>query len=130
MMPRKVTARDVQQARGEWWSFHYENRQKVKAMGAEQLHMLQYVCALVSPPVMTVFGSADFDRIDQNVYVLAGQYGVDPLLVNQWYVSDMGWNSFLEEWSKLPEPVDLYTSPCVQVGELYTLSTAQEILRP
>lgn len=129
-MPRKVRAKDIQRARGEWWSFHYDLRQKVKALNVEQLRNLQYVCSLISPPVMTVFGGASFDSIGRDVYELASKYRIDPLIVNSWYASDEGWNQFLDLWKQLPEPVDLYTPPCVQIGELYTVSTASEIELP
>lgn len=128
-MPHKIKAKDVQRARAEWYSFHYENRQRVKALTEAEQRTLQFLCADVTP-TMTVFGGAQFDLLSPRTYAEAARYKIDPILINPWYVSDMGWNSFLDLWRQLPEPVNLYTPPCVQIGELYTVSTADEIERP
>jgi hypothetical protein len=129
-MPRKATKHDVQLARSEWYAHHYESRATVKAMATHELHTLQHIANQLPPPEMTVFGGTPRDWLTPEVFRLAYVNQVDVNLVCPWYLSDAGWDQFQELWKQLPEPVDLYTEGCVQVGELFHLSTADEIQRP
>ena len=125
-MPRKeikATAREVQKARAEWYSFHYENRQKVKHFDNEKMQTYQYTASMIMPARMTIYGGVADDWPERKAYELAGQYKLDVNLINHWYLSEAGWEEFQRQWQQLPEPVDLYPGPCVQVGDLYPLYT-------
>lgn len=131
-MPRHIraTAREVQKARAEWYEFHYEHRQLARALTPEQLQNAQYSAAMVSPPTMTVFGGLPAEWPERQAYHFANRYRLDVSLINPWYVSEAGWEQFQSLWQQLPEPVDLYTERCVQIGDLYTLSTMPGEARP
>ena len=132
-MPRHIraTAKEVQKARGAWWSFHYENRQKAKALNAYELHSYQHCTSLIGQPRMTVFGGLEGDFPERRAYQIAAQSNLDVNLINPWYVSEEGWQTFLALWHELPEPVDIFsTPPCVQIGELYTLYTVPAEAEP
>jgi hypothetical protein len=122
-MPRKITAKDIQQARAEWYEFHFNCRAQVKAMSAEEVQRYQTAVSAISAPQMTIYGGLAEDYPEQAAYRIADRYHLDANLMVYWYVSEQGWQDFQKIWAQLPEPVDLYTSACVQVGELYTLST-------
>lgn len=79
---------------------------------------------------MTIFGGARFDHVTPSAYKLAAERGIDASLLNPWYLTAEGWTEFQRLWQQLPEPVDLYTPPCVQVGELYTLYTTNDLETP
>lgn len=129
-MPRKINKTDVQIARSEWYEFHYQNRQLAAQMPAETLHTLQYLAAILPPPELTPFGGTPKDWITPDVFRLSYKHGVDVNLICPWYLSTAGWKQFQDLWRNLPEPVDLYTEGCVQVGDLYTLYTTDQIERP
>lgn len=129
-MPRKIKAKDVQRARRDWYVYHFDRREQVKAMPQDDQERLMTICATLPVPQMTVFGSARFDHIPPSGYKLASYYGYEATLLNPWYLTEDGWDEFQRLWAQLPEPVDLYTPPCVQIGELYTLSTGDEIETP
>lgn len=124
-MPRKIkaTARQVQIARRDWWAFHYEQRQRAKQLTSDQAFAYQYIASAIKQPEMTVFGGVHDTYPERLAYEMCGKQGLDVNLVNPWYLTDEGWSQFQDLWNQLPEPVDLYTPPCVQIGELYTLST-------
>lgn len=132
-MPRRIiaTAREVQKARAEWYSFHFDNRQQIKAMDARTLEAYRYAAGMITPPQMTVYGGVAHDYPERQAYSLASRMRLDVNLINPWYLSDAGWEQFQKRWAELPEPIDiLSTSPCVQVGELYTLSTIGPEAKP
>ena len=125
-MPRQIraTAAEVQRSRAEWYSFHVECRQRAKQLTADQLHGYLYAASMIQAPQMTVFGGVAHDYPERRAYQLAGQNRLDVHLINPWYLSDAGWSELQRLWAQLPEPIDIFsTAPCVQVGELYTLST-------
>lgn len=127
-MPRKATAKAIQQARAEWYEFHFDCREQIKAMDAEEIQRYQTAVSMISAPQMTIYGGLDEDYPEQAAYHIANRYHLDANLMVYWYVSEQGWQDFQKIWAQLPEPVDLYTSACVQVGELYTLSTVSPTL--
>lgn len=124
-MPRKkrASAKQVHQSRRDWYVYHYENRQTIKALPPSMYQKYLYVTSMVEPPQMTVFGGLASDYPERQVYELAAKYGLDVNLINSWYLTDDGWACFQALWQALPEPTDLYTDACVQIGELYTLYT-------
>ncbi len=130
-MPRqrkiKATAKAVQRSRADWYTYHYEQRQLVKALPPNELHAAQYIAGAIKPPTMTVYGGVSESFPESLCFELCGKHGVNPNLVNPWYLSDDGWAEFQRLWESLPEPVDIYenlsTPACVQIGELSTLST-------
>lgn len=124
-MPRhiKATAKKVQLSRRDWYTFHFDNHEKVKNLPSEILHKYQYVASMIESPTMTIFGGLPGDYPKREAFELCGKHELDANLLNSWYLSEDGWNAFQDLWSQLPEPVDLYTTPCVQIGELYTLYT-------
>ena len=129
-MRRKATAHDVQVARRDWYVYHFENRQAAKTLTESERQSCLTICAAASPPQMSVFGGTVFDHLTPQAYKLADERGIDANLLNPWYLSDTGWDDFQRLWRALPEPVDLSTRGCVQIGELSTLSTVDEIEKP
>lgn len=129
-MPRtiKATASAIQQARAEWYEFHFNCREQIKAMPAEEIQRYQTAVSMITAPQMTVYGGFAEDYPEQAAYHIANRYHLDANLMVYWYVSEQGWQDFQKIWAQLPEPVDLYTSACVQIGELYTLSTVSPSL--
>lgn len=122
-MPRKqlkMSARDVQQSRSEWWQFHYEKRAMFKALNPNEQHTYQNASMLISPPTMTIYGGLPeaWPTRDDFRALSRVQAMEDIDLCCPWYVSEAGWQMFNELWNQLPEPVDLYTSGCVQVGDV------------
>lgn len=120
-MPRelvKMTAKDIQRSRAGWWKFHYEKRATFKALPIGDQHMYQNAARLISTPELTIYGGLSGDwPAAAELRTLAHVQGIrDFDLANPWYVSDEGWQQFNELWNQLPEPVDLYTDGCVQVG--------------
>ena len=124
-MPRKfkLNAQMIQRARLKWWDFHYQARQYMKNLPLVDLQRYQRVAMLVSLPVMTVYGGVRHNWPESEAFTLAGQYGLNVTYLNVWYLTEGGWSDLERLWRELPEPVDLYTGGCVQVGELYTLYT-------
>lgn len=127
-MPRiiKASARKVQEARGGWYAYHFENRQMAKVLPEDTLKRYLSVASMITPPKMTIFGGVPEDYPERAAYEAAERYGLNIHLINPWYLSEEGWRTFQELFTALPEPVDLYTEQCVQVGELYTLYTMPE----
>jgi len=126
----KISAKDIQASRGDWYQFHYENRQAVKAMPDDMLRSYQYIAGAIEPPHMTVYGGVPEDWPERKAYELCNKFELDVNLINPWYLSEAGWNELQKLWAQLPEPIDLYTEGCVQVGELYTLSTVESEAKP
>lgn len=132
-MPRHIraTAREVQKSRAEWYAFHYEQRAKAEHLTANRLESYQHVARLIAPPTMTVFGGVPENFPERRAYEIAYSSGLDVNLINPWYLSESGWQTFQNLWAQLPEPVDiLSTPPCVQLGELFHLSTMPEASKP
>ena len=124
----KATAKAVQRARRDWYTFHYDNRQQAKILSHDQLERYQYAASMIEAARMTIYGGVPGDFPERQAYEIATRYRLDVNLINHWYLSEAGWEEFQRLWRELPEPVDLYQSetvhtPCVQIGELYTLST-------
>jgi len=124
----KATAKAVQKARRDWYTFHYDNRQQAKILSHDQLERYQYAASMIEAARMTIYGGVPGDFPERQAYEIATRYRLDVNLINHWYLSEAGWEEFQRLWRELPEPVDLYQSetvhtPCVQIGELYTLST-------
>jgi hypothetical protein len=129
-MPRaiKATAHAIQQARAEWYEYHFNCRAQIKAMENEEVQRYQTAVSMISAPQMTIYGGLEEDYPERTIYPIAEHYHLDANLMVYWYVSEQGWQDFQKLWTQLPEPVDLYTSPCVQLGDLYTLSTVSPTL--
>lgn len=124
-MPRPIraTAKEIQRSRQDWYIYHLNYRQIAQALPADIVRAYIQATDAVAPPKMTIFGGLPGDYPDRSAYELAARLRLDVNLINPWYLTAEGWADFQALWTQLPEPVDLYTAPCVQVGELYTLST-------
>ena len=110
-MPRhaqKITAKEIQRARGDWYAYHYEKRAKFKALGTHEQHVYMEAAMRVSPPVMTIYGGfmESWPNQEETRMLCRIQGLIDIDLACPWYVSDYGWQSFQELWKQLPEPVD------------------------
>jgi len=133
-MPRpiKLTAKDVQRARRDWYIFHVEKRQKFLAMPPNTQHIYENAAMRVSAPRMTIYGGLEADHPTADEYralmMVQGMQDID--LANPWYVSDEGWADFQRIWQELPEPVDLYTEGCVQKGRVVHVVHNHEELSP
>jgi len=131
MMSRKpinITSKQIQTARGDWYTYHFANRQLFKALPEAVQHAYQTLNATLTPPSMTIFGGVVHDWPPRATFEAAAKHGMKIELMNVWYLSDEGWKAFQELWQALPEPVgELYTAPCVQERELYPLSTVEEM---
>lgn len=126
----KISAKDIQRSRRDWYLFHFENRQTIKAISDDMLRSYQYIAGVIKPPHMTVYGGVSEDWPERKAYELCNKFELDVNLINPWYLSDSGWQALQELWQQLPEPVNLSTEGCVQVGELYTVSTVERAARP
>lgn len=117
-MPRvmKITARDIQKARANWYQFHYEKRAKFKALSINEQHIYEHAAFRIPPPTLTIYGGLPGDYpTSADIRTLMSIQGMrDTDLANPWYVSEAGWQEFQELWQQLPEPVDLSTEACVQ----------------
>lgn len=132
-MPRKqlrATAAEVQRSRRDWYAFHFENREKAKTLQPALVQTYLIATSQIKPPTMTVFGGLEESYPENRAYHLAAQYRIDVNLMNPWYLTSEGWDEFQRLWQELPEPVDLYTPPCVQIGQLYTVSTMPSESQP
>jgi hypothetical protein len=131
-MPRhlRTTTDLVQKIRASWYEVHYSRRQQCKNMAPEQANLYRRALEILPAPTMTVYGSVPNDFPPREHFQIAGQFGLDVELLNQWYWSDFGWNDFQALWKALPEPVKLYPGGCVQLGELSTLYTEEADLGP
>ena len=132
-MPRKeikATAAEVQKARAEWYSFHYASRQKVKTFTDEKMQTYQYAASMINPAQMTIYGGVAHDWPERKAYELAGRYKLDVNLVNHWYLSEAGWEEFQRLWRELPEPVDLFIEPGVQLGDMVLTTVNQTEASP
>lgn len=119
----KVTAREIQKSRAEWYEYHFNCRAQIKAMSAEEIQRYQTAVSMISTPQMTIYGGLHQDYPEREAFTIANRYHLDANLMVYWYVSEQGWMDFQKIFTSLPEPIDLYTSACVQVGDLYTLYT-------
>lgn len=126
-MPRTIraTAKQIQRSRANWYSFHYELRRKAMILLPE--HVSTYLLTLegIAPPQMTIFGGLPGDYPDRSAYELASRLNLDIHLMNPWYLTDQGWDTFQALWQQLPEPVDLYMEQAVQVGTLILTTLEQ-----
>jgi len=111
MRQTKITAKEIQRSRRDWYAFHYEKRAKFKALGEHDQHVYMEAAMRVSPPTMTIFGGFKENWPTSEESRMLGQIQglIDFDLACPWYVSDYGWNAFQELWKQLPEPVDLST---------------------
>lgn len=133
-MPRviKITSAGIQQARAEWYSFHFEKRAKFQALPINEKHIYENAAMRIPPPSMTIYGGLpegypsreDFRMLSR----IQGMQDVD--LANPWYVSDAGWQQFQETWQALPEPIDLSTEACVQKYPLVHIVHSPQELSP
>lgn len=131
-MPRHIraTAKEVQKSRAEWYAFHYEQRQKARNLHPSRLESYQHITRLIAPPKMTVFGGVTGDFPERRAYEIAYNSGLDVNLINPWYLSEAGWQTFQNLWAQLPEPVDILTEGAVQVGGLkFTTINKAELRR-
>jgi len=110
-MPRelKISANDIQRARRDWYTFHYDKRTTFKALPINDQHIYENAAFRVSPPDMTIYGGLrESWPTSEEMQILMKIQGMrDTDLCNPWYVSDAGWNDFQQLWAQLPEPVDL-----------------------
>lgn len=131
---RKASAREVQKSRGNWYAYHYEMRQLALALPPEKVKSALFICGEIAPPQMTVYGGVPESYPERTAYDLANRFELDVNLINPWYLSEAGWDDFQVKFQALPEPVDIYESypqpACVQIGELYTLSTMEACSEP
>jgi len=127
----KAKAKAIQKARQDWYTFHYDKRQKAKTLSHDQLERYQYAASMITAARMTIYGGVAHDWPPRQAYELAGQYKLDVNLVNHWYLSEAGWEEFQRQWKELPEPVDILSpTSCVQIGELSTLYTLEAGAEP
>ena len=104
----KISAKEIQLSRRDWYAYHYEKRAKFKALGTHEQHIYMEAAMKVSPPAMTIYGGFMESWPNQEETRMLGrtQGLIDFDLACPWYVSDYGWQTFQELWKQLPEPVD------------------------
>ena len=134
-MPRKkekITIEDIQIARGGWYQFHYEKRQKYLALPINTQHIYEHAAMRISPPRLTIYGGLPGDYPSREELEILGtiQGMADFDLANPWYVSQAGWEAFQQLWTNMPEPVNLYTAPGVQIGAVVHIVHNQGELSP
>lgn len=135
-MPRRIraTAKQVQRSRRDWYVWHYGQRELAKKLPVSTLHTYLSALGYTTPPRMTVFGGLEADFPDRRAYEIAAVWGLDIHLINPWYLTNEGWEQFQALWQQLPEPFDIYLdsvhTPCVQVGDLYTIVHMPALSKP
>ena len=132
--PLKATAKQVQRARRDWYTFHFEQRRKALTLPVGSVQTYITATGYITPPQMTIFGGLPGDWPDRKAYELAAIWHLDIHLINSWYLTAEGWEQFQTLWQQLPEPVDTYSKSvhkgCVQIGDLYTITTLPPGSRP
>lgn len=123
-MPRPVPAFDVQRARADNYAHHFECREYAKNMDAALRAKYIDLAKCVRPAHINIFGATDRTKEEWDHLVrLANQHEIDCWFVNPFYLTDIGWDAFQEEWKNLPELVHI---PCVQVEPLVPVIHTRE----
>jgi len=123
-MPRPVPAFDVQKARADNYAHHFECREYCKNMDSALRQKYLDLVRCVNPAHINIFGATDRKKEDWDTIIdLANQYDVDCWFINPFYLTDIGWEAFQEEWKNLPELVHI---PCVQVEPLVPIVHTRE----
>ena len=104
----KHTTDDIRQARAEAWEYHYNMRQKARTLAQGDLHVLQYATSqLCGIPQLTPFGNSAFDHRTRQAYAYIAPHNLDANLLCHWYLSELGWKDFVEQFNSMPEPVEM-----------------------
>lgn len=123
-MPRSVPIANVHQARLSNYTHHFECRTLAKMFDKESTDLYLTLCQYVVPAGINLFGATDRKKEDWDMLIeLANRYKVDCWFINPYYLSDIGWDAFQEDWKNLPELVHI---PCVQVAPLVPLIHTRE----
>lgn len=107
-MKQKAEAVDIQMQRRDNYATHFQSRQQVNAIAAEDeslLARMRNVAEVIRAPKLNDFGCDDFtDEEWKQIIELANQNGVQANLCLRWYLSDKEWDAFQAAWQNLPEP--------------------------
>jgi len=129
--PLVITASQIQTSRSHWYAYHFDQHKLFNALPLDDQRTYQAINTSLTPPQMTIFGGLAHDWPPVQTFQMAARYHLNVELLNCWYLSDEGWQAFQELWTSLPEPVgELYTEACVQLAELYPLSTDEPVKIP
>ena len=132
-MPRrwKIRAIDIQRSRANWYEWHIQARDFIKALPAPERIRYENAALQLTPPALTIYGGVPHNWPITEEFVAAARLGVDMNYVNPWYMTRAGWDELQRQWQLMPEPVDLYTEACVQVGDVVlTVHSADEKTPP
>ncbi len=103
----RITSQQIQRARADWYSYHYEIRQRFRNLDSDTQMRYRVIAGLLPGPVLSIYGGVSPDYPAREFYDLARDRNLDVHLLNPWYLSDAGWSAFQDLWKQLPEPVDL-----------------------
>ena len=109
-MPRKPQKIDVQRTRRDNYAFHFECRQYVKSLPPELQMCYLEASRDTIPPKLNPYGADSYSEGEWAIIIrLAQSRGLQAYYINQWYVTDEGWNEFQQQWKTLPEEVEPLT---------------------
>jgi hypothetical protein len=105
----KPNIKRIMVQRADNYKHHFECRQTVKSGIDENLRQqIAHASGHLTAPRLSLFGATAYSRDEEMMLIaLANKIGcTDPWLINPWYASETGWETFQSAWKNLPEPVD------------------------